>query len=894
MDEPIVVEKIQDGSVELVGNIILESKDETKSFFESNGFIKGKVPVVNINQYTKNGNKYTENCVSNLDLEIAKYLGGTKNEQFMWPPLAMYPTHNPAIGGESKDRLLSVCGKITGTFREGNFWGVNFETLKTNAGKDVAELLINNMIEGVSLRGIGADKKKNDKGGDDVDRLLLQGFGVDFTNIPAMPGVAGGIKLEDKNNGGDEKMTLEELKEKHPDLWKEIQDKISKGQTLESALSDANTKITKMESDLRESRKILAQRAIDSVVNKFKLTLESEKSFTEKSVTKLVDGAKVFVREKADTILADRKEIDPLSTDYEDALSKSVSSQLESRVDELKSMIADYVKKETFGDPPDTGKAKVADDGNGGVNKLNINAMDSRTLLIESENEMVGLPTGKRDAKGEAVPPPLKDAIMAKAWGIPMYEDGQHIMAKYMPSKLYAAHEVIENYLTEPALIRNGSFSLNDTDLYADPKQNKIITSLRNRQKLEANELTSSGVIGTLFPDIRNGIIESAFALSKWLTYANVTTTQSDTYQIWEEDYKRVGERQFGVCSNFAASGTFATTGDDGALPYPDRVYAKITTVNGATDVTLTLNGTNQNGVATTGTVTIPAAAAVGTFWEIRPATIGDRFIDLLATGSASGGTSGACDLMAFVQVDSGTELTFSGNASVSLVRRQGSVAELDLRVDLGWRMMEDAMKSLAMHGPGRYDAAAALVRAISLDIANQVDRRGFGGLNLSTNYDSSNDISFDVSTSGVPAGYTSEEWKSKLHEKLVNLNEKITDWGDERPTRIAINDSDVHKLLWMKGDFISRFQNRAEAFFSGMAWGIVAGMTVVDCRFQPHGRFVAGNPSRISHFVYIPLEFRGPYSMVNDNKSDTFVARQRSGDVFTKPRTRGRLLITE
>jgi hypothetical protein len=482
-------------------------------------------------------------------------------------------------------------------------------------------------------------------------------------------------------------------------------------------------------------------------------------------------------------------------------------------------------------------------------------------------------------------------------------------MRKYFPQKANALRQIHENYKHEAFVMRDGGTSWTDALLEQSPMYKEVILPLERREKLEASALTSAGVLGTLIPSVRQGIIESSFALSKWLQVATLNPINTPDYEIWEESYERQDTVKQGDYTWTTGTGAFVdgTTGT-----YPGRLFVLVVTplTGGNGDIKITF--TNQNAESVTTSVLVPTTAAAGDMIEVRPgydggggnsitSRIGDKIVNVTAAADGAGETGtpvGDVDLVFWKDLNTGTETTVSGGASVGLTKISSTVEEFDLNFELSWRLIEDSMKALAATGPGRYDASAALVRAVSRDFANSIDQRGFAALNTSTNYDSSNDITFAVGTPPTPAfdnalPTPALAWAAYLHNYLVRANEGIRDWSHENPDRLVINHTDLEMLLWIKGDLITRFERRAEEFFQSLQWGTVAGMSVFDAPFAHKRTMFLLASGRVVHNSYIPLEFRGPFSYVSKAKTNIWVARSRTKDHFTKNRTRGRVLVT-
>jgi hypothetical protein len=916
--------------IDLHGPVLFEqSLEQTRADFEERGTVRGRVPIIDIGALTANKNRYLYEATAFLERDINRMLTSRKESTRQklqmpfvkgqrWVSGIMYATHGPAVSKqmvsenfatEDSDRLLAIASEITGTFREGNLFGITFETLKTNAGRDIAELLMKALVPGVSLRSLPKEESPNNEGGFDVSRLEIKGFGADWTTDPSMPR-ASEIKLESRDNNGSEGnrvepkdiKTLDDLKEVNPTLFESVSAKISAGEDAETALEGAKATLQaqkeKMESTdaaLRKARVVLASAAAAEVKTRWETELGKDEALSDDSRKRLLETASEEIKSVAVALLDERPELEPESPAFRDAVYSKAQPKLESRVTDHKEMVAALMKEHKITPAPKIETTQAAPEGTEGLATVQaINGPDrERHLRIESENEIVGLPRTSVNGS-EPTAPAFKDIINAHAFGMQMFENNDagnpvHVLDKYMPERRAILNKIMPIYESEPFLVRMGGGHTNLSDAQWKALYGKIWTRMLRREKLEANEMTTSGVLGTLFPDFKSGLIEAAFAMAKFLSLVTVQTTGAPEYQIWEEEYTRTGQHFFGELAQVA----LVTTIDEGAVTWPARVFVEIKVQYDADEV-ITLTGTDGAGKTDrTWTVPVYTTDAVGDRREAMPVEAvtgsgaGALCIDVSAAADTDTATAGEVKIFVFDEVNTGSETAVSQNASSTLVRRTGTVEEFDLKVELTWRLIEDAFRALATTGPGRYDAIAAMTRMIASDFANSIDSRGFTALNATANFDVQLDTakSYDISDATKTAA---------IHEDFVKHIERIKFWGLEQPTRTAINEGDTHKLLWMKGDFITRFQNRAEEFFRGMAWGVVGGTQIVDSFWQPHNVMMAMSPGRVFHISYIPLEFRGPFTFIASQKTDIYVGRQRTKEVFTKPKTRGRFVITE
>lgn len=186
----------------LCGEIIMEE-------MRQDGTCRFTVPIININQYTANGNKYSQGCAEELIHDINKLHESQREtplerrscldirippkvaESLMEETFDMMPTHGPRISSAYGNPLTSKAGKIVGGYID---YGKKIayaigETIRTQAGKDMTVLIEEKMVKGVSLVAIPKVFESNGKGPDkkglDVDRFEFKGG--DFTDNPAMP-----------------------------------------------------------------------------------------------------------------------------------------------------------------------------------------------------------------------------------------------------------------------------------------------------------------------------------------------------------------------------------------------------------------------------------------------------------------------------------------------------------------------------------------------------------------------------------------------------------------------------------------------------------------------------------------------------------------------------------
>ena len=266
----------------LSGEILLEEASEKGPLDVFSA--KGTVPLIKENVYTANNNRYTTECVDWLEVDIKRLLESASSGKV----LDMYPTHAPVTHPESNNPLTSKAGRITGLLRDGDIASIQFETIPTNDGKDVAVLLNQGMVKGVSLRALPMKFEQNEKGGDDVHRMKL--FGSDFTDRV-------GMQYEKTDNAQfnleeGEEMTIEEIKA-NKELYGKLQEEFKTESKESEEQKDIDVKL-KAGSD--------AQKKLEEYQKAEKRSelLEQAKEILKKDEV-LTDTLRALIKERIDT-----------------------------------------------------------------------------------------------------------------------------------------------------------------------------------------------------------------------------------------------------------------------------------------------------------------------------------------------------------------------------------------------------------------------------------------------------------------------------------------------------------------------------------------------------------------------------------------------------------------
>lgn len=185
----------------LNGRILVE-EITTKGMFRTMRFVS---PMIVIDAYTANGNKYDRHCAEQTVRDINNMAEKAKTSEDTSPALSinfnleseddvvevfdMQLTHNARIDPQKENELKIVAGKIVGAFLkpEDQTVYVIGETIPTTAGHDATVMIEEKILKYISLVSIPKKKhyEANDKGGLNVHEMKF--FGADFTRNPAMP-----------------------------------------------------------------------------------------------------------------------------------------------------------------------------------------------------------------------------------------------------------------------------------------------------------------------------------------------------------------------------------------------------------------------------------------------------------------------------------------------------------------------------------------------------------------------------------------------------------------------------------------------------------------------------------------------------------------------------------
>jgi hypothetical protein len=925
----ILMESMDGTAVELGGPILLEDAATAREKFKRNGYIDFRIPIMQPGAVTKNKNRYTEECAAHLERDLSRMLisrtESTKGRlnvarrRSPWPAGVMFASHEPAKRilrgeGEGVESFTAIAARITGTYRESKTLGVRGRTLETQSGKDVAALLLEGLVVGGSLRGIAAEQAPNEWGGMDTERLQIETFGVDFTQNPSMPG-ADQVTLESddaamtdqaghrqgreagtKGEPMDPKVvkieSLEDLKALNPALYEEVTKGMADGVSAKAALEAANAKLEAADKATKQARLTNAKSRAKNVSTAWGKSLEKVKGLSPVTRKNLLESSLVEIEGECAALAESNPDINVESETFETAVLSRWEAKGKAKVDALKALLAEELKARHITDAPNLEDTEEAPEGNEGLMEggaPNLNLLDGRTLLIESENEMVGRPRLANGSRRDAVPAPINDVMLANIYGQPVYEtvdseNGralQHVFESRgaAPGLRNIVREMMAVYETEPFIVSQipgGSWTY--ARCRKDPIVNRIFKKMSGRYPLEADEMTTASSLPTLHPGALQGILEFMFAELRITQMAQLVPCSTPQYEVYGAKYERAGKNLFGEISAAAA---FATTGDEGAVTRPERLYVLVDTAFDAAE-TITVTGTNQNGVTITGTVTVPTTAVAGDILPVVASRPNHRWVDVTDAEHTGTASAGKVKFFVFDIPAAADQLTVGGRGKGSVEKITGTTEELSLDAVIPWAFSEDATRALAATGPGAWNPVTETLRLLAGDIGEVIDGRLFYALNQSGNFHAANVVTLDLGS----------EPASALHRKMTQLSILVNDLANEKPNWLAISDGDVDMMHDIKEDLITRFERRAEAFFQNLSWGRVSRMDVVDCRFQHGDRMIAGSRAHCYYPVYVPLQFVGPRPAPSGQTADVMYARQRSTQVLRKPESRGQLRI--
>jgi hypothetical protein len=297
---------------------------------------------------SKNGFHYSSKIVEKTVKTIQEAI--KQNGSY---PISMMADHPTAV----TNKVLSVIGRITDIYMDGNNALIEAEVANTTVGKDVQELIKGKFVEGLSIRASNAKYEKKYLGTSLVkDVLEMDLKGVDLVVNPGVDGAriidiiesdqtdsynsfievteSEEVKISPQGNIDEEedKLDIKELKEKFPELVESLKAEMKQIFESENKLSelqesfdevtkvktDLETKVTESEktiSDLQESEASLKAK-LEEAEGKLATIEEETASATRKAHVdtklaelKFADSVKDALRKKVE-VLESTEEID--------------------------------------------------------------------------------------------------------------------------------------------------------------------------------------------------------------------------------------------------------------------------------------------------------------------------------------------------------------------------------------------------------------------------------------------------------------------------------------------------------------------------------------------------------------------------------------------------------
>lgn len=321
-------------------NITILESEENKPFK-----IKGIAMIKN--SLSKNGRFYSDKLVESIVEKMSSII--ESNGSY---PLSMMADHP----GVTTNKTLSVVGRITNMYLDGDNAIIEAEIANTTVGKDIQELVRGKFVEGLSIRASKAIMKKKYIGSKVVNDVMeMELKGVDLVVNPGVDGakVLDIIESDETNSGFNisieeeeivkeeleldySKITLEEFKSKRPDLFESIKQELKpvfEGEfnlnDLQESVENLTTDKAELEGKLQESEKTVNDLKESESSLKTKLeeaegqlnTINEEKAAAEKAakIAELMSGSTFAesVKEKIKGKLEEQATIEDIEKVYE-------------------------------------------------------------------------------------------------------------------------------------------------------------------------------------------------------------------------------------------------------------------------------------------------------------------------------------------------------------------------------------------------------------------------------------------------------------------------------------------------------------------------------------------------------------------------------------------------
>jgi len=846
-------DKVESGHVfSLSGKILLEENQD-----KDNGLVvKAKVPMIKFNTFTENGNRYLDECWTWLEEDL-KRLKESKSSRKV---LDMFPTHRPALDPKHPDYFRQRAGKITGVSSSDGIGYIHFETLKTSAGQDMAVLLLEEMVDGVSLRAFPKNGyyEANNMGGDDVRRLTL--LGADFTDVGSMP-----FSDEEKGFHLEEKKEDNIMEEKEKKELEELKAQKAKLEAEQKALEEEKKKLEEAQKQAAyEARKKMLIEHVTEKVNE----LEGLGDLVKANI--LSES-----KEAVDVIMAENENDEVAKLKIEEF----IKGKAESRKKEIAESLQESMKaqKEFVTNPNVISTLKTEERAKG---------------ILQEE-------TGGSHK--------VRDIILSRIFKRPVYDNGRFLLEEW-DERLRPLLKLQKLYMqftgrTGGDLLSPGG-QLYETLITEEVQKNF-------RPLLEANEATTSTVIGSNLPtEVAAAIIYGAWPQTIAMNIAVTGDMLSTTKDIFEIGYPtgdnvfRRGQHEFGwvdeanpatLVTTTANPTTYGDFVDEGALSpssneYPQPLFARLIEVPAGTDMVITITGKDENGDTATWTVTFYTTDAAGTIKRCTPTNVGQKCTDVTGVSVADSSTLTAGQVGFFVEkpITGATAGSAEDKSYLGIVKSQATAQDYDLGARVDISTIEDMQLAMRDKGSG-LDYLTLLVQTIIKSIVDTIDKKILYEI---VDDATGGDQTFVQST--PDEGYTQAEWNKKFLYYSDLVVDETALAGNFEPDWMVWSRADRSRFMEWLGEGWTKYNvNRNELHLSSRSVGNVSGCEVFVSPNARRSRVAVGTRSTgIHYYVYVPFVILGP-QWVPDTKTKAIMVHHRAALKITQPLTLGKLSIS-
>lgn len=289
-----------------------ERAEEAKSKHKGIGFIEfigGKAGIVNRNR------RFYSQTVYELAVERAKPL--IASGQFLGE------VDHPYAG-----TLRGAAFRITRLYMDGDLMKAEAIVLDTAGGKHLKALLDGGVGVAISTRGYGSAKFETMKvNGEDKEVAVIQNDfrleGIDAVLFPSNP--SGAVTRHENSQHKENSMTLEQLRQEHPELVAQIESAAREGYVAEAEIE---SRVETARNEALNAAEVQAPRtAIAAVVEALRPLvpeLQKEADAAEKSETeKALEALTAQVAELSETVNAERTRADEAVQAQQEAEAKT-------------------------------------------------------------------------------------------------------------------------------------------------------------------------------------------------------------------------------------------------------------------------------------------------------------------------------------------------------------------------------------------------------------------------------------------------------------------------------------------------------------------------------------------------------------------------------------------